>query len=110
MRSFEGESFGSPDVYRLIERAVPEPAPDQVRIAIRATALGFVDGLMVQGRYQIKPPLPYVPGGEIAGVVDAVGSEVRHLGKGDRVQVRGTFFTSPENSIRSSLTIVRGSG
>jgi NADPH:quinone reductase len=40
-----------------------------------ATALGFVDGLLVQGRYQIKPPLPYVPGGEIAGVVTGLAKK-----------------------------------
>ncbi|WP_245291195.1 alcohol dehydrogenase catalytic domain-containing protein [Methylobacterium aquaticum] len=85
MACFEGDAFGSPDLFKLVERPVPVPAPHQVRIRIEATALGFVDGLIVQGRYQIKPPLPYVPGGEIAGVVDAVGSAVRHLGVGDRV-------------------------
>lgn len=50
-----------------------------------ATALGFVDGLMVPGRYRIKPPLPYIPGGEIAGMVDCVGPGVRRLHVGGRV-------------------------
>lgn len=85
MRRFEGETYGSLDAFRLIECPVPEPAPGQVRIQVQAAALGFVDGLMVRGRYQIKPPLPYVPGGEIAGVVDAIGAGVRNVTKGDRV-------------------------
>jgi NADPH2:quinone reductase len=75
VQSFTGTTFdiGS---YALIDEPMPEPGHGQLRIRIEATALGFVDGLMMQGRYQIKPPLPYVPGGEIAGVVDAVGSGV----------------------------------
>jgi len=84
MRSFEGTAYGSIDAFRLVERDVSHPASGQVRIRVEATALGFVDSLMVQGRYQIKPPLPYVPGGEIAGVVDAVGSGVQ-LAMGSRV-------------------------
>ena len=85
MQSFEGNTFGSLDAFRLTARAMPEPSRGQVRIRVRATALGFADGLLVQGRYQIKPPLPYVPGGEIAGVVDAVGPEVSGLPLGARV-------------------------
>jgi len=85
MRSFESETYGSLDTFRLIDRPIPMPEPDQVRIRVEATALGYVDSLMVEGRYQIKPPLPYVPGGEIVGVVDAVGAEVRHLTTGDRI-------------------------
>ena len=85
MLSFEGASYGSLGAFRLVEQDVPSPLPDQVRIRVDATALGFVDGLIVQGRYQIKPSLPYVPGGEISGVVDAVGERVRHLSVGSRV-------------------------
>jgi NADPH:quinone reductase-like Zn-dependent oxidoreductase len=85
MRSFKGETYGSLDAFRQVERPVPEPTPGQVRLRVEATALGFVDGLLIQGRYQYKPPLPYVPGGEIAGVVDAVGTEVRHVRVGERV-------------------------
>lgn len=75
VQSFSGTEF-DPGSYALIDEPMPEPGPGQLRIRIEATALGFVDGLMMQGRYQIKPRLPYVPGGEIAGVVDAVGPGV----------------------------------
>lgn len=85
MRIFEGTAYGSLDTFKLTERDVPAPSAGQVRIRVEATALGFVDGLIVQGRYQIKPPLPYVPGGEIAGIVDAPGKGVRHLSAGDPV-------------------------
>ncbi|CAB3714754.1 NADPH:quinone oxidoreductase family protein [Paraburkholderia rhynchosiae] len=84
MRSFLGSAFDL-DSYALVDEPLPEPANGQLRIRIEATALGFVDGLMMQGRYQIKPRLPYVPGGEIAGVVDAVGSGVTAQLVGERV-------------------------
>ena len=85
MQSFEGNAFGSLDAFRLTAREVPEPSGGQVRIRVQATALGFVDGLLVQGRYQITPRLPYVPGGEIAGLVDAVGPDISSLSVGARV-------------------------
>ncbi|KVF78294.1 alcohol dehydrogenase [Burkholderia sp. FL-7-2-10-S1-D7] len=84
MQSFSGTEFdlGS---YALVDEPLPEPGPGELRVRIEATALGFVDGLMMQGHYQIKPRLPYVPGGEIAGVVDAVGSGVTVPLVGERV-------------------------
>ena len=85
MLSFEGTAYGSLDAFKLVERDVPEPANGEVRIRVEATALGFVDGLMAHGRYQVKPPLPYVPGVEIAGTIDAVGPGVSQLSPGRRV-------------------------
>ena len=73
MRAYAGTAYQT-DAFSLVD--VPVPGPGEVRLHIRAAALGFVDGLMVQGRYQIRPPLPYVPGGEIAGIIDAAGPEV----------------------------------
>jgi NADPH2:quinone reductase len=75
MQSFSGTAFDL-DAFSLVDQPLPEPGPGKLRVRVEATALGFVDGLMMQGRYQIRPPLPYVPGGEIAGVVDAVGAGV----------------------------------
>jgi NADPH:quinone reductase len=69
----------------------PEPAAGQVRIAIAAASLNFPDLLIVHGKYQFKPPLPFVPGSEFSGVVDAVGDGVRHLKVGDPVAaINGT--------------------
>jgi NADPH2:quinone reductase len=73
------------DALRWREIATPEPAAGQVRITIRAASLNFPDLLIVQNKYQFKPPLPFVPGSEFAGVVDAVGSGVSHLRAGDKV-------------------------
>jgi NADPH2:quinone reductase len=67
------------------EAPTPEPGPGQVRIAVRAASLNFPDLLIVEGKYQMKPALPFVPGSEYAGHVDAVGDGVTHLKIGDPV-------------------------
>lgn len=59
----------------------------QIRIDIRACGLNFVDSLMIEGRYQIKPPVPYRPGSEVTGVVTEVAGDVTSLSVGDRVFV-----------------------
>ena len=77
------------DALRWTELPTPEPAAGQVRIAIHAASLNFPDLLTVQNKYQVKPPLPFVPGSEFSGVVEAVGEGVRHLKIGDRVATIG---------------------
>jgi NADPH2:quinone reductase len=67
------------------ELPTPQPAAGQVLVAIQAASLNFPDLLTVQNKYQIKPPLPFVPGAEYAGVVQAVGEGVTHLSVGDSV-------------------------
>ena len=67
------------------ELPTPEPKAGEVRIAIKAASLNFPDLLIVQNKYQIKPPLPFVPGSEYAGVVEAVGEGVKHLKVGQSV-------------------------
>ncbi|MBN2623862.1 MAG: NADPH:quinone oxidoreductase family protein [Acidimicrobiales bacterium] len=61
------------------------PAPHQVVVAVRAAGVNYVDALFVQGRYQIRPPVPFSPGSEVAGEVTAVGDEVDGIAVGDRV-------------------------
>lgn len=63
----------------------PEPKQGEVRVAIEAASLNFPDLLIVHNKYQIKPALPFVPGAEYAGIVDAVGPGVTHLKPGDAV-------------------------
>ena len=63
----------------------PEPKAGEVRMRIQAASLNFPDILIVQNKYQIKPPLPFVPGSEYAGVVEAVGDGVKHLKVGQSV-------------------------
>ncbi|MEP7280823.1 MAG: NADPH:quinone oxidoreductase family protein [Rubrivivax sp.] len=68
----------------------PEPGPGQVRVAIEAASLNFPDLLIVEGKYQVKPPLPFVPGSEFAGRIDAVGAGVTGLAPGDAVAAIGS--------------------
>ncbi len=67
------------------ELPTPQPGKGEVLIAIKAASLNFPDLLIVQNKYQIKPPLPFVPGSEYAGIVEAVGEGVTHLKVGQHV-------------------------
>ena len=71
------------------ELPTPEPKAGEVRVAIRAASLNFPDLLIVQNKYQMKPPLPFVPGSEYAGVIEAVGDGVKGLKPGDAVAAFG---------------------
>jgi NADPH2:quinone reductase len=77
------------EALRWTELPTPEPAAGQVRIAVHAASLNFPDLLTVQNKYQVKPPLPFVPGSEFSGVIEAVGEGVKHLKPGDRVAALG---------------------
>jgi len=72
------------------ELPTPVPKAGEVVIAIKAASLNFPDLLTVQNKYQFKPPLPFVPGSEYAGVVEAVGEGVKHLKVGDAVAAIGS--------------------
>ncbi len=77
------------DALRWKEVPTPEPQAGEVRIAIRAASLNFPDLLIVQNKYQMKPPLPFVPGSEFAGTVEALGEGVTELKLGDPVAAFG---------------------
>jgi NADPH2:quinone reductase len=84
-RAAIADELGPPDQYRLVTHDPGAPSPTQVRIAIKAAGISFVDVLTARGGYQIKPPTPYIPGSECAGVVEAVGAEVTGFAVGDKV-------------------------
>ena len=73
------------DDLRWVEQPTPAPGAGEVLVAIEAASLNFPDLLIVQGKYQLKPPLPFVPGAEFAGRVDAVGERVSGINVGQRV-------------------------
>jgi NADPH2:quinone reductase len=77
--------FGPPESLTLEEVDEPTPADRQVVVDVRACAVNFPDVLIIQNLYQFKPPLPFSPGAEIAGVVSAVGPGVNGITVGDRV-------------------------
>lgn len=85
MRAVLCERLGGPETLTLADLPEPDPGACGVRIRVRAAGLNFADTLMLQGRYQEKPPLPFVPGLEVAGVVDRVGPGVHDLEPGQRV-------------------------
>ena len=85
MRAVVCSEFAPIDQLRIEERPDPSPGPGRVVVAVRAAGVNFVDGLFVQGKYQIKPKTPFTPGGELAGDVVSVGEGVTGLGVGDRV-------------------------
>ena len=76
---------GGPETLSVEEVARVKPGPDQVAVAVKAIGLNFFDTLIIKGKYQIKPEMPFSPGGEIAGVVSEVGADVVLLKAGDRV-------------------------
>src|SRR6201990_24857 len=85
MKAILCSQFCGPD--DLVLSDIPEPVagPGEVVVAIKSAALNFFDLLMIQGKYQVKPPFPFSPAAEIAGVVESVGSGVTDVKPGDRV-------------------------
>lgn len=91
-------------------RNLPTPAPQagEVRVRIHAASLNFPDLLIVEGKYQVKPHLPFVPGSEFCGTVEAVGAGVEHLRVGARVAVLGStggFATHACVPARSAMAL-----
>ncbi len=83
MRAMVVDELGGP--LRVAQLAEPEPGPGQVTIAVRRAGVNFPDMLIMQGRYQLKPPVPFAPGFEVAGEVLAVGPDETRFTPGDRV-------------------------
>lgn len=84
MHAMIADEWGEPSDLRLVELPDPAPQEGEVSIDVRAIGCNFADILMVQGKYQVKPPFPFSPGGEIAGVVREVGPKVTGISPGDR--------------------------
>lgn len=89
MKAMISNSPGGPETLALTELETPDPGPGQVRIAVKAAGVNFPDTLIIRDLYQFKPPRPFAPGGEVAGVVEAVGDGVDTLNVGDRVLAGG---------------------
>ena len=85
MKAIQCVEWGPPERLALVDVNLPEPGAQDVRVRVEAAGVNFPDALIVQKKYQVQPPLPFTPGTEVAGTIDAVGSEVKHLKTGDRV-------------------------
>ncbi len=88
MRAIVAEKLGSPEDLVIGEIAAPSPGSGEVAVDSRAAAVNFADLLVVEGKYQVRPPLPFVPGKEAAGIVVQRGAGVDELEIGDRVMVQ----------------------
>jgi NADPH2:quinone reductase len=91
MKAILVREFGSPDVLKLEEVATPKPAAGEVLVRIHAAGVNPYDTYMRAGTYPRKPPLPYTPGSDGAGVVEAVGENVKKVKRGDRVYTTQTL-------------------
>ncbi len=85
MRAILCRTLGGPEGLAIEDIAGGTPAAGEVSVAVKAVGLNFFDTLIIEGKYQVKPKLPFSPGGEIAGVVTKIGPGVAHLKQGDRV-------------------------
>jgi len=91
MKAIRVREFGGPEVLRLEEVPTPKPAAGQVLVRIYAAGVNPYDTYMRAGTYAVKPPLPYTPGSDAAGVIEAVGDGVKKVKKGDRVYTAKTL-------------------
>jgi NADPH2:quinone reductase len=90
MKAIRIHTFGEPEVMQLEEVPDPQPGPGQVVVRVHAVGVNPVETYIRSGIYP-KPPTPYTPGNDAAGVIEAVGPEVNHVAVGDRVYVAGSI-------------------
>ena len=85
MRALLSTAVGGPESLELAELPEPSPGPGQLLVRVRACAINYPDVLMIEDKYQFKPPRPFAPGGEVAGTVEAIGEGVSGWSGGDRL-------------------------
>ena len=85
MKAVLCKAFGPAETLVLEEIASPAIKKNEILLDVHAAGVNFPDTLIIEGKYQFKPPFPFSPGGEAAGVVSEVGEKVSHLKVGDRV-------------------------
>lgn len=89
MQAVIAQELGDSSHYQMSEIDLPQPGPGMVQVRIAVSGMGYVDALVSRGLYQVKPPAPYCPGLEFAGLVSAVGTGVSGVAPGDRVSASG---------------------
>ncbi|WP_332811065.1 NADPH:quinone oxidoreductase family protein [Sphingomonas sp.] len=91
MKALMSVGVGGPETLQLVETAMPEPGAGELRVRIIACSINYPDALILEDKYQLKPERPFAPGGEVAGVVDALGPGVEGWAPGDRL-IAITFY------------------
>jgi len=106
MRAWQIARLGEPvEVMSLVDTEAPSVEPGHVLVDVAATALNFADVLMARGHYQVRPPLPFVPGVEVCGTVVEVGAGVQEVAVGDRV----VGLPAPPNGGLAQWALIPGS-
>lgn len=105
MRSIVVHEFGGPDVMRVESIPTPAPSSTQVLVRVRAAGVNPVDTYIRSGTYALKPPLPYTPGADGAGEVEAVGAEVKNVKVGDRVYIANDNTGSPRTGLYAEYAL-----
>ena len=111
MRAVLCKSFGPPESLVVEDVASPAPGPGEAVISVKAASVNFPDVLIIDNKYQLKPPLPFSPGSELAGIVKAVGDGVTAFTPGDRVMAitgYGAFAEEVKTEARRMLAIPAG--
>ena len=85
MKALLSREPGGPETLELADLPDPEPGPGQLLVRVRACAINYPDVLIIEDKYQFRPPRPFAPGGEIAGTVEAIGEGVTGWAIGDRL-------------------------
>jgi NADPH2:quinone reductase len=107
MKAWQVREWGEPEQMAFAEVPIPSPRPGELRIRNHAAALNFFDVLQIQGKYQTKAPLPFTPGAEVAGVVDAIGSDLTSFSVGDRVLGSGSLGGFAEYTLTDAAKTFR---
>lgn len=125
MKALVCHEFGTVDSLRLEKVELPSFATDEILVKVNFCGVNFPDTLIVEGKYQFRPELPFVPGGEVSGVVEQVGNEVRDLKPGDLViaamgwggfgeyavaKAQNTFRIKPEGNLKEGAVLLETYG
>ena len=111
MKAILCKTFGPPETLVYEEVAPPTPGPGEAVVSVKAASVNFPDVLIIENKYQLKPPLPFSPGSELAGIVKTVGDGVTGFKPGDRVMAitgYGAFAEEVKTEARRMLAIPSG--
>jgi NADPH:quinone reductase len=107
MKALLCKAWGGPETLALEDLPSPRPGPGEVVIDVKAAGVNFPDVLIIQNKYQVKPPLPFAPGAELAGVIKEVGASVTGFAPGDRVISITTWGAFAEECVARVEQLIR---
>ena len=107
MKALLCKAYGGPETLVIEELPSPRPAAGEVVIDVKAAGVNFPDVLIIQNKYQVKPPLPFAPGAELAGVIKEVGAGVTGFTPGDRVIAMTTWGAFAEECVARAEQLIR---